>query len=125
VKAPTLDLERPTKWQRSSTNATPFGENRYQKYRLNRESILLNAPEASGVYGLLNAIWIYIGEAENIRAHLLGHLADNNPCVNHYQPSGFAFELVSPEHRFHRQQQLAQELQPMCKGRAFAYKMNS
>jgi hypothetical protein len=58
-------------------------------------------------------------------AHLLGHLADNNPCVNHYQPSGFAFELVSPEHRFHRQQQLAQELRPMCKGRAFAYKMNS
>jgi hypothetical protein len=90
VKATTPGPERATKRQRrSNPSATPFGENRYQKYRLNRESVLLKGPAASGVYGLFNAVWIYIGEAENIRTQLLEHLTDDNPCINYHQPSGF------------------------------------
>src|ERR1700724_4224770 len=84
------------------TTAEPFAENRYHKLRFEHESILFNAPESSGVYGLYGAIWIYIGEADNIRARLLEHLAGDNPFINQYQPSGFAFELVSPPERSRR-----------------------
>ena len=53
----------------------PFAETRYLKYQFERESIVLKAPESSGVYGLYSALWIYIGESDNIRARLLEHLA--------------------------------------------------
>jgi hypothetical protein len=66
--------------------------------RFPRESILLNAPETSGVYGLYNACWIYLGEADNIKRGLLEHLTGEDACINRHQPFGFAFELV---HDFH------------------------
>lgn len=91
-----------------------FAENRYLKYRFQRESIELRAPESSGVYGLFNAFWIYIGEDENIRTRLLEHLTDDNPRIKDHQPSGFAFELVSPEDRCQRREQLIKELEPIC-----------
>jgi hypothetical protein len=93
----------------------PFAENRYSKYRLERESIVLHAPEASGVYGLFNALWIYVGESDNIRARLLEHLAGDNPCINRHQPSGFAFELISAKDRGRRWRELIDELEPLCK----------
>jgi hypothetical protein len=42
----------------------PFADNRESKDRFQRESILLNAPEFSGVYGLYSALWIYIDQVE-------------------------------------------------------------
>jgi hypothetical protein len=94
----------------------PFAENRYGKYRFERESIVTRAPESSGVYGLYSALWIFIGEAENIKARLLEHLAGDNPCISHHQPSGFAFELVSSKDRSRRRIELINELEPRCKG---------
>src|SRR6266436_10063241 len=79
-----------------------FAENRYSKFLFQRESILQNAPESPGVYGLYNAFWIYIGEAENLRARLLQHLDGDDPCIVRFQPSGFAFELTPPSERRRR-----------------------
>ncbi len=92
----------------------PFAENRYRKYQFQRESILLNAPESSGVYGLYSALWIHLGEADNIRERLLEHLAADDACIRSYQPSGFAFELVSPPTRSRRLEELVIKLQPLC-----------
>lgn len=108
--------------ERTDAAALPFTENRYTKYQFQRESILLNVPESSGVYGLFSALWIYIGEAENLRERLLEHLDGDNPCILHYQPSGFAFELASPTDRRCWHQELVMELQPLCSGRAFVYR---
>jgi len=92
----------------------PFAENRYRKYQFQRESILLNAPESSGVYGLYSTLWIHLGEADNIRERLLEHLAADDACIRSYQPSGFAFELVSPPARSRRLEELVIKLQPLC-----------
>src|SRR5437660_8825699 len=44
-------------------------------YTFSRASVLLNAPERSGVYVLHSkTTWVYIGEGENIREQLLQHL---------------------------------------------------
>ena len=92
----------------------PFAETRYSRYLFQRECVLKNAPESSGVYGLFNAFWIYIGEADNLRAQLLEHLGGDDPCIVRFQPSGFAFELASPGDRRRRLDQLLKELQPLC-----------
>jgi hypothetical protein len=95
--------------------ATPaFAENCHLDYRLSRESIVHNAPESSGVYGLFNALWIFVGEADNLRARLLEHLTEDSSWSARYQPSGFAFELVSPRERHRRCQELLDELQPLA-----------
>jgi hypothetical protein len=93
-----------------------FAENRYRNFHFTRESIVDNAPVCSGVYGLYNALWIYIGEAENIQHKLLEHLAnDTHESWNgHYRPSGFAFEIVPAEDRGRRQRELLHELQPLA-----------
>ncbi len=95
-----------------------FAENRYRKFRFQRESILINAPESSGVYGLYGAVWIHLGEADNIRTRLLQDLSGDEPCIGIYQPSGFAFELFSAEERSRRLQELVIELQPLCRRKA-------
>lgn len=101
-----------------SAASISFAENRYSKFLFQRESILKHAPESSGVYGLFSAFWIYIGEAENIRGRILQHLEGNDPGIVHYRPSGFAFELASPEDRHRRHEHLIKELQPLCNGEA-------
>ncbi len=95
-----------------------FAENRYSKFLFQRESILQNAPESPGVYGLYNSFWIYIGEAENLRARLLQHLGGDDPCIVHYRPSGFAYELMAPGELRRRHEHLIKELQPLCNGEA-------
>ncbi len=75
-------------------------------------------PNASGVYGLFSAFWIYIGEAENLRARILEHLESDDPCIVRYRPSGFAFELSSTKDRRNRREYLMKELQPLCNGEA-------
>ena len=105
----------------TSTETEGSAENRYRKYRFERESILLNAPESSGVYGLYSALWIHIGEADNIRARLLEDLSGDDPCIQKYQPWGFAFELVSAPERSRRLKELVIELQPLCRRKASAH----
>lgn len=94
---------------------TAFADTRYSKFKLERESIIRNAPAVSGVYGLFNVFWIYVGETSDLRARLLEHLeADGHPCFGRYRPAGFAFETVAPELRKRRCSQLLEELEPLC-----------
>src|SRR5262245_51497801 len=85
-------------------------------FLFNRQSVVTNAPQASGVYVLFNqGINIYVGESENIRDRLLQHLTnEQNRCVSLSNPQWFAYELVSPAYRVARQDQLILELKPTC-----------
>jgi len=128
VKDVDLDREYSFKSQRlqaGTSPSIPFAENLFRKFQWNCDSIILNAPEGSGVYGLFSALWIYIGEAENMRARLHEHLSGNDTCIARYQPSGFAFELVSPTDRCRRQQELVKALQPLCNGKVLALRTES
>lgn len=90
-----------------------------QGFLFNRISVLANAPEASGVYAMFNkGVWVYIGEAQNIRDRLIQHITnEQNPCVRRSNPQWFAYELVSPVYRVARQDQLILELHPTCNQR--------
>ena len=78
-------------------------------------SIENNAPAASGVYGLADARgWIYVGVAANIKAELRKHIERPSPFLKAHRPSGFTFELCEEEHRFERQNQLVEELEPIA-----------
>jgi hypothetical protein len=81
-------------------------------------SVQNNAPEASGVYGLSNAIeWVLIGETSNIRARLMEHLTETDTAIANRQPTGFAFEICPPSERFRRQGALVRQLKPVCNRR--------
>lgn len=96
-----------------------FSDTRYRKFQWNRHSITNNAPEGSGIFGLYNAMWIYVGEANNLRAYLLELLTDDDSPVAAYRPSGFAFELASEIDRCRRQRELLDELQPLAQKKSF------
>jgi len=85
-------------------------------FSYNRTSVIANAPEASGVYALFNqGVWVYIGEAQNIRDRLLQHLTnEQNVCVAKAHPQWFAYELLWPAYRVARQDGLILELNPTC-----------
>jgi len=71
------------------------------------------APEASGVYGISNSRrWLYIAETENIRASLMGYLADNTANLRD-APAGFSFELSPAYNRTARRDRLISELSPL------------
>ncbi len=78
-------------------------------------SIRDHAPTASGVYGISNALeWIYIGETDNIRESLLGHLRKpHNPLLPKH-PTGFVFEVCDSAKRPARQDRLVLEYEPIC-----------
>ncbi len=81
-------------------------------------SILQHAPMQSGVYvTVARGRWVYVGEADNVCAQLLLDLEGDEACLARYQPTHFAFELVAPEIREARQQQLIQEYRPVCNSR--------
>ena len=72
-----------------------------------------DAPEASGVFGISNSRrWLYIAETENIRASLMGYLAESmaNPQD---APAGFSFELSPAYSRTARRDRLIAELGPL------------
>jgi hypothetical protein len=71
------------------------------------------APEASGVYGISNSKrWLYIAETENIRASLMGYLADSS--ADSLDPAaGFSFELSPAYSRIARRDRLIAELAPL------------
>jgi hypothetical protein len=71
------------------------------------------APAASGVYGISNSQrWICIEETENIRASLMGYLANCSDRLNGL-PAGFSFELSPCYTRTARRDRLIAELQPL------------
>lgn len=82
-------------------------------------SVRAYAPTASGVYGMSNAReWIYIGETDNIRGTLLGHLQEPETSPMRLHPTGFVFEVCDPATRPVRQDRLVQEYEPTCNRRA-------
>ena len=77
-------------------------------------SVQNNAPALSGVYGLSNAReWILVGETDNIKATLIGHLQETHTPLLGQKPTGFTFELSVPCERVARQERLIQEYQPV------------
>jgi len=73
------------------------------------------APLSSGVYGISNSQeWIYIGETDNIRDALTGHLQDLTTSLMKRQPTGFVFEVCGGGSRSVRQDRLVLEYGPIC-----------
>jgi hypothetical protein len=73
------------------------------------------APASPGVYGISNASeWIYIGESDNIRMALLGHLQDLYTSLMKRRPTGFVFEVCEGTRRTARQDRLVHEYEPSC-----------
>jgi hypothetical protein len=71
------------------------------------------APEASGVYGVSNSRrWLHIADSENIRASLMGYLADS-AANSQDPPTGFSFELSPAYSRIARRDRLISELAPL------------
>ena len=82
-------------------------------------SVRKNAPQSSGVYGLSNGReWVFIGEADDIRARLLEHLEETATALANRRPTGFTFEECSPSSRVSRQDALVRQFAPFCNSRA-------
>lgn len=85
------------------------------RFSLTRTSVIQNAPEESGVYGLaLPGKWVYIGHSFNIRRALLDYLTGQKPYVLQWQPRLFTFELLSYQARQVRQRELVAHYHPIC-----------
>ena len=81
-------------------------------------SVQKNAPDSSGVYGLSNGLeWIFIGEASNIRARLMEHLNEVDTVLARRSPTGFMFEVCSPDERITRHDALVRQFEPFCNRR--------
>jgi excinuclease UvrABC nuclease subunit len=76
-------------------------------------SIQNNAPDSSGVYGLSNSReWIFVGEANNIRAALMEHLREAKSLELSRRPTGFSYEISHATKRVARKNELMRELTP-------------
>lgn len=81
-------------------------------------SIQNNAPDCSGVYGLSNSReWIFVGEANNIRAALMDYLRQVNASDTDRRPTGFSYEMAPPNKRVARKNALVRELTPSLANR--------
>ena len=90
----------------------PF--DRFIPYTFSLISVQKNAPALSGVYGLSNAReWIFVGETDNIKATLLGHLRETHTPLLEREPTGFIFELCASHNRPGRQKRLIEEYVPV------------
>jgi excinuclease UvrABC nuclease subunit len=86
-----------------------------QPYPWSPDSVVENAPRHSGVYGLYSAMWIYIGEADDLRECLLEHFKNDSPCIARYGPSRFVFELINNRTaRESRCRELVRQHGPVC-----------
>ena len=92
--------------------AMPF-EN--QPYPWSRDSIVESAPRRSGVYGLYSALWIYVGEADDLWERIMEHFNDDSPCMRRYVPTYFVFELIDNRTaRESRYRELVRQHGPIC-----------
>lgn len=82
------------------------------------EAVERNAPARSGIYGIFNAHhWLFIGEADDIKAMLLAHLTESHAFLMAQHPKGFTYELCSRADRYQRQDNLILELEPLLNRR--------
>ena len=82
-------------------------------------SIMTYAPSASGVYGISNSReWIFVGEADDIRAALLKHLQEPDTPQMRRLPTGFVFEICERVSRSARLDRLVLEYEPICNPRS-------
>jgi excinuclease UvrABC nuclease subunit len=77
-------------------------------------SIKANAPQSSGVYAIYSAVWIYIGESNDIQRKLLEHWSGDNACITRAIPTAFAFEVCNLTERVRRQAALIVRFGPLC-----------
>jgi hypothetical protein len=77
-------------------------------------SIKENAPKSSGIYGIYNRAWIYIGESNDIQHSLLEHWNGDNTCITSSVPTGFVFELRDRAERERRRVALIARFRPRC-----------
>jgi len=77
-------------------------------------SIKANARQSSGVYAIYSAVWIYIGESNNIQGRLLEIWNGANACIKRAFPTAFAFEECDLAERLRRQETLAARFRPLC-----------
>jgi len=62
-----------------------------RRHTWSESSIKPNAPQSSGVYAIHSAVWIYIGESNDIQRKLLEHWDGDNACITRAIPTAFAF----------------------------------
>ncbi len=85
--------------------------------KFSSSSVSMHAPAAPGVFGITNSRkWLLIGEADDIRAALLSHLAPTSPLKG-MDPTGFVFEVCRASARSSRQERLVEEYAPLCNRR--------
>jgi hypothetical protein len=84
-------------------------------FLLTRTSVVRNAPEESGVYGLYSPDkWIYICQTSKIRKALLDYLSGRIPYVLQWQPKYFVFECLHYKERGARLKELVARHQPVA-----------
>jgi hypothetical protein len=83
-----------------------------RSFSFNQLAVFLKAPAKPGVYVLHTlSRCIYIGETENLRESLFGHLKGDMPWITVWDPTSFSFE-VCYEARAERKNQLMAEFKP-------------
>jgi hypothetical protein len=73
------------------------------------------APNASGVYTIFTSRrWLYVGESDDMKQSLFGHLNAPSSCLAKRGSLSFSFEVIAAEHRVDRQRALIAALAPAC-----------
>jgi hypothetical protein len=86
-----------------------------ETYAFAYQAVREKAPNASGVYTIYTSQqWLYVGESDDIRQSLFGHLNEPAACMAASRPLSFSFESVPAGERIVRQRALVAELSPAC-----------
>jgi len=73
------------------------------------------APNESGVYTIFTSRrWLYVGESDDMKQSLFGHLNAPSSCLARSGSLSFSFEVIPPEQRVDRQRALIAALGPAC-----------
>ena len=84
-------------------------------YPFDIASVILNAPQDSGVYALRDTtIWVYIGESKDILAQLVQHIKSDRRCIKRFPNLTFTYELSPSIARTFRMNELIREFRPVC-----------
>ena len=88
---------------------------RSKPFRYDLLSISQNVPAESGVYVILSGErCLYVGESPNLLANLLLEVWGIDLCIRQHNPTHYMFETVPAAIRKARQQELIEELRPVC-----------
>ena len=87
-------------------------------YPFDKASVVLNAPQESGVYALRHKkTWVYVGESSDVLSQLIQLLDGDNACITMFPDRTFSYELVHPVARPWRLDDVVRELRPVCKSK--------